>query len=212
MAIKIFHVLTCALSTASVAGIKLHVVSSQNFNPGISLVVWNICSRELAQPQARELALLVWVTGPQYWKSEWENWQGQQQQPASNQHGGPRFFFTGPGRLSTRSSRALYGGTERERKLLLIVLQRVGRKKQKPETRNETRFQVSAVCRGLLSKRVGPVELLVTLGIALALVGPEGLVAAARSIAQFIRDLQPAIRELAESSSDITDTINKELG
>mmetsp|Transcript_18388 Transcript_18388/g.25844 ORF Transcript_18388/g.25844 Transcript_18388/m.25844 type:complete len:386 (-) Transcript_18388:259-1416(-) len=59
---------------------------------------------------------------------------------------------------------------------------------------------------------VGPIELLVTLGIALALVGPEGLVAAARSIAQFIRDLQPAIRELAESSSDITDTINKELG
>mmetsp|Transcript_16810 Transcript_16810/g.23545 ORF Transcript_16810/g.23545 Transcript_16810/m.23545 type:complete len:352 (-) Transcript_16810:94-1149(-) len=59
---------------------------------------------------------------------------------------------------------------------------------------------------------VGPFELFVSLGLALVLVGPEGLINIARAVAQFIRDLQPAIRELAESSSEITETINKELG
>mmetsp|Transcript_7439 Transcript_7439/g.13876 ORF Transcript_7439/g.13876 Transcript_7439/m.13876 type:complete len:374 (-) Transcript_7439:98-1219(-) len=59
---------------------------------------------------------------------------------------------------------------------------------------------------------VGFPELVIIVGLASVLIGPQGMIQAARSVATFIKDLQPALKELAEQTSDVQDVINKELG
>jgi len=66
------------------------------------------------------------------------------------------------------------------------------------------------VCASFLG--VGAPEALMAGVVALVVFGPKGLAEAAKSLGKAARSLQPTIRELAEVSSDLKNTIEDELG